>query len=417
MIEALRENFDCSVASAQTFFPRQDGRRESRRPPGQVPWYTFLGASAVIVGIWLLGVVFYVFWPGALVTRDEKHAPSPSPAPLVVPFVGGARRILGPGQWPRRPLVPPPQPRGLACNVGLDSNPTSTVTTFLLVEHLAVYEVVVSNEVERGASRAHNASFKVPLAMPADAVERCLARFPEFHSAGLAGISLECLPPSPLARRRRCVAVILGALGDRVLRCPLPAIGSKDPPLPTVVSLSPGRWSALAAAGSYAQWWGLPVAVTLQGATASTALLGNAGAWPLRVRAGPRVGSLVMAASQGGTRAAEEAPDGVLGAVRNIRALQSYEDNKLLALSDDGRVLLAWDATWEQSSSKSTEQQPSAQARSLGSWRLPPPPGDNQLVGRRWEALCAVGADLYLAANAEVWRFDLPVPIMAAVVR
>lgn len=218
-ISTAEEGWTHSESAAQTFHPRRDGRRESKRPPGQVPWRVFLLASSVLVIVWVVGVMTYVVSPltrlGAKLiphfnsNRHRRSAPdfsakflasnqlygSPALDLVVDPRLTGDHLIIDSDDWPTRPA--PIGAAGLACHTDLGS-------VVLVLDRFAVFEVDVTTVAgDFGPRRSQ-------------AVDRCLALEPSFHSAGLSGMRLDCSKP------QACWLLLSGVNGE-MLRCPLGA--------------------------------------------------------------------------------------------------------------------------------------------------------------------------------------------------
>ncbi|CAK0791178.1 unnamed protein product, partial [Prorocentrum cordatum] len=242
----IAEGYGHSGAAQQTFHPRRDGRRESSVPPGRVPWYTFRASSRLLVALWLAGGVFFVFKEVAPIVRG-KAGKAPRTGGVRgargLPALEGAQLALGPG--PRLPRPGPPQsPLGLACH-----DPGGPGGLRLLVaERFGVRPVVLGGAP--GAAPEEEEEDDEEAGVAAGQAERCLSAQPGFLGRGLAGAQLECWE----GLRGNCSLVLLGADGDRALRCP-PGRGSA----PEVVLLPPGRWAALAVPrrrpGAASRWW------------------------------------------------------------------------------------------------------------------------------------------------------------------
>jgi len=169
------------VSGAQTFHPRQDGRRESRYPPGQVPWNTFLWASITIGSVWMLGIGAFVLDPALYIGGHAENSTCAfevdratmalqEPQNLL-PLLTSEEQLLSSHHWQSRPL--PLHALDAACHESYGQR-------VLIAERFAVHEVRVSK----------NGSQLPPRRL--QDVDLCLAQAPAFHSAGLAGVGLEC---------------------------------------------------------------------------------------------------------------------------------------------------------------------------------------------------------------------------------
>merc|ERR1719323_1521681 len=108
-----------------------------------------------------------------------------------MPQLTGARLLVTSTQWQQRET--PVEAVGLACH-------SSHGPALFLTERYAAHEIHL------GIGNA-----TLPTLREARGVDACLAHVPEFHGAGLVGMSLEC----PAAGR--CSALILGAGGTQAL--------------------------------------------------------------------------------------------------------------------------------------------------------------------------------------------------------
>lgn len=219
--------FIAPEATGQTFHPRRDRREESRQPPGQVPWYTFCGASTVLVTVWMVGIGWYVVNPLAMnSTRKKARMKVPLPPSLDMSLVSdlsdfwmrnsghrhGSLGNLGEAHHRRVPL----QAVGLAC----DDNHSSLV----IAERFALHEVLIPSlgrTLEPSQSQ--------------NGLDRCLGEYPRFHADGLAGVRIKCTSPAG------CHALILGAHGNQSLVCPLGASSLCQPTLLTSEMLGRAR--------------------------------------------------------------------------------------------------------------------------------------------------------------------------------
>lgn len=405
-------SFRHSEIAAQTFYPRREGVLESQRAPGQVPWTTFLVSSALLVIVWLAGVLCYIVFPIAAFVSQREHVEWESLVSYVeaqAPTLEGERRLLSHEQWPQR--VSSWQPVALACD--------SELAPFaLLAERHAVYEV----RLDVFSTLDNETSGWQPVLRRATDIDECLARAPEILSMGLAGVSLEC---SGL----HCIAVLLSSNGDRVLRCPvrrgasnarasMPSQARAPPVIVTLAkSLAGQSWTSLAVSprrpGGQHVWWGLSSWTNGTLATKPT---------QLRVRYGGQHGARAFPGGHcrptggegcGGKcglmhrheslspTALRRNPKAILQAASSVayregvRGLHSIGQGRLIGLSGRGRLLHAWEYQ-----------------KHVGVWKLP--------GGTVWSAACARGAHMYVVgfptgrATPELWRYDLPTGLRPA---
>jgi len=279
---------------------------------------------------------------------------------------------------------------GLACN---DAHGPS----LLIAEQYAVHELMLNVSTWGGAFHGADATVT---AKRMDSIEHCLDQAPEFHSGGIAGVSLECSPP------RKCAAVLLSASGQGALHCTLPSNAAEEPTA-TVVSFAHdegGGWGALATFGKSSEsgpreWWALSLL--------KEDLL------PTKLR--------VRTSRSGKVRAVAAAPSSAVSAQTRRSSssdrtvsLSSWGQGALIGLSPNGRFVQAW-ATPPTPAAGQHEhdgvEQSQGQVVAAGSWQLP--------AGRRWGGVCvtdgfvfAVGEDETSSFSGdtafELWRFDLP---------
>mmetsp|Transcript_43605 Transcript_43605/g.79452 ORF Transcript_43605/g.79452 Transcript_43605/m.79452 type:complete len:887 (+) Transcript_43605:84-2744(+) len=166
--------------AAQPFFPRRDGRRESARPPGQVPWMVFSRASGLMVCVWLIGTVWYGFKSFQAFTVHD---------------VGRAKKLSFKNSLA---LHDDAEVIGLACHEDYGG-------AVLVADRFKVWELQASD----GHSR-HTV-------LDNPSIDRCLAADPTFLSAGLAGVHLHCESAGT------CVAVLESSHYGTFLHCPLKA--------------------------------------------------------------------------------------------------------------------------------------------------------------------------------------------------
>jgi len=163
-----------------TFHPATARAREQSRsrPPGLLPWTTFLTTSVVLMGVWIVGVAWTIahysfnidihqvipessndFYMPRLLQTDVSATGSPSSRPV-----------------------------GMACHANL--------TSLLIAERFAVFDF-------------HGSEMT-----PNEDIAHCLDQNPQFRGLGIKDISVEC--PNSV-----CSAVLLGADGATALRCRL----------------------------------------------------------------------------------------------------------------------------------------------------------------------------------------------------
>lgn len=183
--DADPQRFEAAAGGFHPHQPRgreeQDARRSAFAEPGQLPWNTVKHGSLILIGSWCVSLVWTILREWETVV-DILTPPLPSSPDL---------ELLYDGPWPRFF-----EPRGLACSF------TEHETERLLIaEKHDVHQLVVSNRSDRSwrLSRSHLEA-------------HCLARAPEFHAAGLRGISLDC------AEREACASLLMGE-GNAVLQC------------------------------------------------------------------------------------------------------------------------------------------------------------------------------------------------------
>lgn len=163
------------------FFPHQRSNAElrSRRPPGQIPWNTFLQGSLLLIAVWSIGTL----WTVVSVIFQSEIILVPSETPAFVRIVDGP--------WPSAYY----KPVGMACSPALGE-------LALIVGKFSVHIIGLDGE------REHHM---------APALTECLAASPDFHAAGISDVSLNCSAansPSPT-----CAAWLLSSSGKRALKC------------------------------------------------------------------------------------------------------------------------------------------------------------------------------------------------------
>eukprot|EP00929_Paragymnodinium_shiwhaense_P013322 TRINITY_DN121186_c0_g1_i1.p1 TRINITY_DN121186_c0_g1~~TRINITY_DN121186_c0_g1_i1.p1 ORF type:complete len:1034 (+),score=246.27 TRINITY_DN121186_c0_g1_i1:167-3268(+) len=209
--------------AAQTFHPRRDGRLESRRPVGQVPWITFFAASMVLVSVWTAGIFYYAIMPALDVEeldgicgrrespklRSDKHEGdlvdqrplflgALGEAPMQLSGTLGSERLTVAAAGEKRIL----RPVSMAC-VGDDE------MAWLLVERYGVYVVGAGETASLSAG-----------GLRVEAVDRCLERAGGVLEHGLHSVELE-------QQGQRRVLKLYGRTeagyrrGQGIVRCPL----------------------------------------------------------------------------------------------------------------------------------------------------------------------------------------------------
>lgn len=172
------------LEAAGGFHPHQareeDARRLAFAEPGQLPWNTVKQGSLILIGAWCVSLVWSILrlWVDFV---DILTPPLPASPDL---------DLLYKGPWPRFF-----EPQGLACSFTDDES-----ERLLIAEKHDVHQLVFLNEdrswhLSRSELEAH-----------------CLATAPEFHAAGVRGISLDC------AEREVCASLLMGE-GTAVLQC------------------------------------------------------------------------------------------------------------------------------------------------------------------------------------------------------
>jgi len=420
------------------FHPRQDGRRESKRLPGQVPWTAFMFSSFVLVLVWLMGFFFYAIHPLASNDAMPKSTSSSADASLDeesnASSLTGGHVFLSAHHWSGHSM--PVRPVGFTC--------TADGLAFV-AEQYRVHQIRLDIPSQRWEGQGAQFS---------EVLERCLSQQPEFHSSGLASISLECS-----SRRDGCTAILLSAPGRHVLYCPLAMIdaGNKNTSSdtlqrrPKLQGMAPlikldERLTTVAGflheADGSRRWWG-SAALGQQHSQRPVQLQVQFGA-----RFGPRAFPLndISLQHQFSVPVGKAHPQSVepsptfLGTAVNrswqaeslkiasadskqleIKSLHVHEQTGLLGLATNGKILHAWGvAPRKRSDSKrnSARAPPLHKLVPVGSWRLP--------AGSRWSGICTSKNYLYALGHTvagdgqdptsqtagrgvpEVWRFDLP---------
>ncbi|CAE8594512.1 unnamed protein product, partial [Polarella glacialis] len=389
-----------SETAAQTFHPRRDDRRESRRPPGQVPWRIFLNVSGMLVSVWVVGVAWYAITPLSMLVGTGGKAT------LQGELGGSGRRVLSGDSWPARPV--PVRPVGMVCHAQQGGR-------LLVAERFAVYEIdlVPTSHLQQSAE-----------------VHECLAHEPQFHSEGLAAISLECSDPGS------CWLLLLGSRGAEVLRCPLGPGQSSRPRLVrldggpsfagfrAIMAAPPQQHSGSSqklATGGH-RWWGVPkggscaapVQLRVQFGSRPIASAQKFSSWGRQHEEVVELyltGEVDWAESEAGRRTLrmadsslrQAAKHAVVQAGAEAHALQGIGRQSFLGLSDGGldsegpQMLHTWTAL------------PDGRFRHAAAWGLP--------EGRSWTAGCSAHGHFWAlggtdgAMGPELWSFDLPEPL------
>jgi len=360
---AINDHMDTTAAAAQTFHPRRDGRIESQRALGKTPWAIFGNVTKVLVLVWFCGMVYsiYVAFYVECLYRDEfaivcnkekekKEKERDEDVGLLtldsekenVMVLNGTRVVPRVGIWPDS--FSPINAVGLACDK------SSEISVFLLARYV-VHDIAI-----------HPLRNEMSPAKRSSAIHSCLSHVPNFHSDGLASMSVEC-PDSKV-----CAAILLSAEGNKVLICPL----GRDSAEPTVVTL-PGRsWKSLSTdhSGHSRQWWGLS---------------GTRGSLSKLVEHKRKQNDVYRLMR---SRSSKEV---------GFRSI-SVVGGKVLGLSANGEFLRAWSGLT------------SSEMTSIGKWQLP--------ASVRWKSICATEHHIFAVANSDdsnapailpdLWRFDLP---------
>lgn len=311
------------------------------RPPGQLPWRTFFLGSMALLLAWIIGFVWSCFM------LAEIDIP-------LTPIVAGKYG------WTREPemvfagISPHPffNPTGVACH-------PSWGPMLLIHEKYAVHTLQLG--IDNTLLGTFNSA---PHGALSPALTECLSEALDFQANGILSVGLEC--DGAGNKDSACNAVLLGAAGQRALRCRLGTDAASSAVLPgRQIQLHGGPWRALA--------------------------VGNQGIWALRgmalIQLQPRLG----------------APDDLLPqmhitheATENVSQLHSFSNSTVLGLEPGGR-LHAW----------------FLDAAPHISWQLP--------TNRRWAGVCAGAGALYFVSTAHggtdfhIWRAALPPELAARV--
>lgn len=178
-----------------TFAPGEMKAPRAPRPPGEMPWRIFLRGSQSLILVWFLGFLWVC------------RAVHVGLAPVEPPFNSSSvlETEIMEVAWPHSMF----QPTGLACHPSL--------STVLVSEKYAVFELDPNTLKSR------------PI------LNECLTDEPNFLEGGIRTMSVDC-------SNSECVAVLVGAPGFGLLRCPLS--GSSAPERLTVYG---GPWESFAA--------------------------------------------------------------------------------------------------------------------------------------------------------------------------
>jgi len=420
-----------SYRGAETFHPRQDSRRESRTPTGQVPWNTFFWASITIGSVWMLGIGAFLIDPALYIGRTpqpvcaaETNAATTFALQGPQPLFTNGQKLLAPQQWQPRPL--PLHAVDAACH-------ESYGPRVLIAERYAVHEIQLStNGTQLPPRRLQD-------------VDLCLAKAPTFHSAGLAGLGLECTESGS------CNVLLLAAAGDRVLVCPLSS-GAETQNLPqrqqqqisavllgeSGSSADVNRWRGLAAAappigtGSKApqlqhHWWvirdadistplpqlqpptELHVWKSFEGSLVAQQALQKQHARQQPRARSPNSRAAVISIRGAAATDTQHSPSLATASARGLfRSVHSYNESRVLALDVIGGAVHLW-------ATSDADRQASAVdygMEVMGTWQLPP--------AQRWSSICVLSNHLYavasgmpLASGPELWRFPLPLDMVS----
>uniref|UniRef100_A0A7S4VAC7 Uncharacterized protein n=1 Tax=Alexandrium monilatum TaxID=311494 RepID=A0A7S4VAC7_9DINO len=230
--------------TAATFNPlggrgsaESEGSRK-RRPPGHMPWRTFLTGTVVLMAVWLAGAA----WSSVLVLLHRSHAidivPSATQLSTWRRDAALGLEVVETGPLPH-PFL---RPTGLTCHPALGP-------VMFLSEKYDVHELHLGRRGDR---------FWRP------ALRGCLEEHAAFAADGIRGVQLEC---SPLGLPGSgCAMLLLGANGSSALRCSLgphsPAGGSGERNLTGSSAsqasahwlLHGGPWRSLVTSSGGAMW-------------------------------------------------------------------------------------------------------------------------------------------------------------------
>ncbi|CAE7441653.1 unnamed protein product [Symbiodinium natans] len=309
--------------------PEGDRARQRDKEPGRLPWSTIQQGSLVLIAAWSAGFVWTVL---RLLTDvvDILKPPVPKPAP------NENLELVFDGPWPQFF-----EPQGMACQLERGQ------PVFWLQEKFAVHQLA-ANDWTLSAS-AHEAE--------------CLSQAPQFHAAGLRGISMQC---SDLRRKQACSSMLVGTDGN-VLLCNRTA---------QWISLHSGTWQVAASSDTSGLW-----AKRTTDVSAGPAFLQDVGGTGADRASRQYVSTMEL---------------GQQPVARTQEWMDVLEDGGLIALSGSG-VLHAWRPT-----SSSTRWLPSG-----WSFELP------SQFGLRWRGFCTVGQTAFFlgkgrAGRVELWKMELP---------
>lgn len=206
---------------------RRDADEPARHKPGFMPWSTVRNGSVLLAVIWFCSFI----WAIVFFSLRGAHQPSTrhpslkaheSTLHLLTPD------LIEPQGW-RHAFS---KPVAVACNSNLDD-------ILFVAERYAVRAVSLGAASSSELSRLQ------------DRLESCLRTSGNFQGQGLRGLRIFCEPDT--AKNRSCAAVMLGADGHEVLRCPLEQNKAAER-----IRLLGGPWQDVAPVSSQ-EIWGLRV--------------------------------------------------------------------------------------------------------------------------------------------------------------
>mmetsp|Transcript_43630 Transcript_43630/g.102901 ORF Transcript_43630/g.102901 Transcript_43630/m.102901 type:complete len:1021 (+) Transcript_43630:114-3176(+) len=185
-----------TVAAQPFYYHRQDGRSESLRPPGQVPWRVFLIVSCLLMFVWVSGLVWYG-WQSIFILYKVHHLNYQARVGRTG-LIGFTDAVFGQihrmDAFAEAASLTSLDIVGLACHESYGG-------TILVADRFKVYKLDTTSRTQRLQQVA--------------SIDACLENEPEFQSAGLSDVHLEC--PSDT----HCVAVLESTGRNSFLQCPL----------------------------------------------------------------------------------------------------------------------------------------------------------------------------------------------------
>jgi len=160
----------------RTFYYRDDHRRETNVPAGQIPWTAFKRSSLLLIFVWLIGVAVYCIEPWIL--NDFNDYDDPLAREKITQhdasMLEGAQIAFHTSRLPGRPLAF--SAVGLSCDSAMSDR-------LLIADDYGAFTVWLPSE---------GASMEPSVATMNSDVKNCLDALPAFRDAGLVGISMEC---------------------------------------------------------------------------------------------------------------------------------------------------------------------------------------------------------------------------------